>query len=234
MRRGGGRWAPVLWTVGMVVLGCGPGARLGAQAVPPPTQTGVEEGAPSALQEAVGDDEQLPVSPAGAFARSALIPGWGHVATGSFARGGFYVTAQSGSLWMLWKSSQRRREANALLRVERRVVESRLGFEGVTDPEALLLAVEADPGVQYWTDLVEVRGQQVEDWVAVSVFLVLLGAADAFVAAHLMDFPERLSLEVLPRWDTRGVEVGLRLPLPIGQRSSHLRSSGEAPSVITR
>jgi hypothetical protein len=159
------------------------------------------------------------VTPGGAFLRSILLPGWGHVATESYTRAGFYVAAQSGSLWMLLQTLERRGEADARLRIERERVSDRLQILGPPASEAdsavFFQAIASDPGVQTAQKLVDARDDQVEDWSALSIFLVLLGATDAFVAAHLADFPEPLSLDVLPR-GADGAEV--RLSLPLGPR----------------
>jgi len=156
------------------------------------------------------------VTPGGAFVRSLLIPGWGHVATESYGRGSFYVALQSGGFWMLGQSLFRRADARAYARAERGAVRARLEWEGVVHPDSVLLAIEEDPGVQDRDSLVSARSQQFEDWVALSLFLALLGAADAFVAAHLADYPEPLSLNVLPRRRGEGVEVGISIPFSGG------------------
>ena len=176
-------------------------------------------------QQAVGADSvpsaQDPapagITPGGAFLRSVLVPGWGHVATESYGRAGFYVAAQSGSVWMLLQTLERRNEADIRLRTERDRVRARLEVTAppATRPDsaAFFQAIENDPGVRASQELADARDDQVEDWTALSIFLVLLGATDAFVAAHLADFPEPLSLDVLPR----GADATeLRLSLPLG------------------
>jgi hypothetical protein len=155
---------------------------------------------------------ERPVTPAGAFGRSLLVPGWGHVATGSPTRGAFYVTAQSATAWMIWKSASQRRVAQRFRRTELRAVEEEIRRGGVADPDSVRLLAEGSERVERWDELVERRGDQVEDWAALAIFLVLLGATDAFVSAHLADFPEPLALEVFPRGANGGWEVGLRLP----------------------
>ena len=162
------------------------------------------------------DEDQIvrgPVSPGGAFARSLVFPGWGHFASDSPTRGSFYVTAQSATLWMVFKSVMKRRSAERFREAERAAVQSELRLQGVQNPDSLRFLSDNDARVQSWDDLRETRSQQVEDWVSLGVFLTLLGAADAFVAAHLADFPEPLSIEVLPGSAPRGVEFRLRYPL---------------------
>ncbi|MSR23206.1 MAG: hypothetical protein EXR92_06670 [Gemmatimonadetes bacterium] len=152
----------------------------------------------------------LVVTPRAAFLRSLLIPGWGHVVTGSYGRGGFYVAAEGGSFWMLWKSMQRRDEARRLGTIERAAVTDRLLMAGTIDPTVLRARVEADPLVKEREDIIQARSRQVEDWTAFSLFMVLIGAADAYVAAHLMDFPERLSERLIPGGMPDGVAFQLR------------------------
>jgi hypothetical protein len=70
--------------------------------------------------------------------------------------------------------------------------------------------VEEDPRVQEAQELRDTRSQQVQDWAALGIFILLLSGADAFVSAHLMEFPEPLTLEVLPE---NRLLVGIRLPV---------------------
>jgi hypothetical protein len=166
---------------------------------------------------AAPQEEPTAVTPRGAFFRSLLVPGWGHVATDAYTRAGFYVTAQSGALWMLLQTLERSGEADERLRLERERVRERLLVGGPpatrADSAAFFQAIDNDPGVRARQELVDARDDQVEDWSAVSIFLVLLGATDAFVAAHLADFPEPLSLDVVPI-GASGAEV--RVSLPVG------------------
>ena len=155
--------------------------------------------------------QEGPITPGGAFARSLVLPGWGHVAVGAPTRGAFYIAAQSATGWMLWKSASRRRTALRFRRTELRSVEQEIRRGGILDPDSVRFLAEGDERVERWDELVERRGDQVEDWAALGLFLVFLGATDAFVSAHLADFPEPLSLEVFPRMGG-GWEVGLRLP----------------------
>lgn len=167
---------------------------------------------PSAMAPAESADESA-VSPRGAFIRSLLIPGWGQVATGAVTRGGFYFAAQSASIWMLRKAALARGEAETFTRLEREIVRARLTAAGEEDPLLLQQGVDNDSEVREWENLVDLRSQQVEDWVALSLFMALIGAADAVVSAHLRDYPEPLSLRVVPIGGGERVEVGFVLPL---------------------
>ena len=52
------------------------------------------------------------------------------------------------------------------------------------------------------------KRQEEEDWLVLLVFNHLFAAAEAFVSAHLQDFPEELEIRAVPGG------VGARLPLP--------------------
>ena len=60
---------------------------------------------------------------------------------------------------------------------------------------------------------VEAREGQFEDWVAMGIFLTFLSGADAFVTAHLRDFPDPVEVVVAPTPDGSGVEVAAKLYL---------------------
>jgi hypothetical protein len=61
--------------------------------------------------------------------------------------------------------------------------------------------------------LEEARKRQREDWTALSIFLMLISGVDAFVSAHLQDFPTPLEIEARPVGGGR-IEVGARITLP--------------------
>jgi len=171
---------------------------------PPPADPAVE---------ALG--EVPDVSPGGAFVRSLLLPGWGHAATGSHFRGGFYMAAQSGAIWMLSKSMAAHQEARRFRNEEIRAVRDQLRASGIVQPDTLRILAEADPRVEEWDELVDARSEQVEDWAAAGIFILLLSATDAFVSGHLMDRPEPLTIQAGPaargRWEISvGVPWGSR------------------------
>jgi hypothetical protein len=184
-------------------------ASLDARAFADPASAGGEASATQPL-DAPG------VTPRGAFLRSLVLPGWGHVAAGAHGRAAFYVAAQGGSGWMLAKSLERRRSAARFREAEFRLVSDEIRAAGVTRPDSVRLLALDDPRVERWDELVDIRSDQVEDWVALSVFLALLGATDALVAAHMADTPEPLSIRLLP--EGRGGGWSLRLSLPWGPR----------------
>ena len=168
-------------------------------------------GAPQDSAQAV----EIPGTPgrpsaAGAFVRSMVVPGWGQAVAGSPGRGVFYFTVQSVAVWMILKTTKTLGSASDILAMRRLEALERLSADPLVDPADLPAAVDADLGVASAFELQQIRAQQREDWFAFGVFFLLLGGADAFVAAHLADFPEPLEVAIRPLPD-RGVEVGFRL-----------------------
>lgn len=189
------------------ILALGPGTSVaGAQEIP------VDRPAPPANAPVADPAQEGIVTPGGAFVRSLVLPGWGHVVSGAPTRGAFYMAAQSATGWMLWKSAARRRSALRFRGLELRSAEEEIRRGGVLDPDSVRFLAEGSERVERWDELAERRGEQVEDWAALAIFLVFLGATDAFVSAHLSNFPEPLSLEIFPRGGGGGWAVGLRLP----------------------
>jgi hypothetical protein len=86
---------------------------------------------------------------------------------------------------------------------------------GVTEPAAVDQALDTNPAVDDARDLVEARRQQFEDWLAFGIFLAFLSGADAFVSAHLQNFPEPVSVGL--GGDPSRMELGVTLPLGGGR-----------------
>lgn len=170
--------------------------------------------APVGAQETrqVPGDSVEAVSPSGAFLRGALIPGWGHASSGSLTRGAFYFGVEAAAGWMIYKTARRLSWAQEEQAFWEMHVTERLAREGITDPEELLASLDEDSEVLRARGLVEAREEQREDWLAAGIFFLLLSGVDAFVSAHLKDFPEALTVEGDPT--TGSLEVGVSLPLP--------------------
>ena len=139
-----------------------------------------------------------------------VIPGWGQAVAGSPGRGAFYFSVQSFSVWMILKTSKTLGSASDLLAMRTLDATTRLSADPLVDPADLAAAIDADLGVVDALELEEIRSQQREDWLAFSIFFLLLGGADAFVAAHLAGFPDPLEVAIRPLPDM-GVEVGFSL-----------------------
>lgn len=199
-----GGFASILVMAGTVALLAGPlVAQEASPAVPPPAR------AASGMQ--VPPDSVQGVSPGGAFLRSLVLPGWGHLVTGSPTRGGFYFGSAAFNGYMLYKTQVRITTARDIEQMQRDAVTRELVEQGVS-PDSIPDLVDQDPRVEDAVALLDAREQQMEDWIAWSVFMVLLGGADAFVSAHLKDFPEPLSIEARPVGTGGRVEVGVSLP----------------------
>jgi hypothetical protein len=120
---------------------------------------------------------------------------------------------------MLVTVSGRTDAAEAALQLREEEAEARIRASGVTQADSVALLVQQDPDVQNAESLIRAREQQFEDWLALGIFLVLLGGADAYVSAHLYDFPTPVDLRTRPLPDG-GVEVGVSVPVggPPGRR----------------
>tara|TARA_B100001013_G_C24387869_1_gene354831 strand:- start:190 stop:543 length:354 start_codon:yes stop_codon:yes gene_type:complete len=109
---------------------------------------------------------------------------------------------------MILKTSKTLGSAQDILALRISDAEFRMQSEGI-DPAEIPSRVDSDPAVQSARDLEETRLQQREDWFAFALFFLFLGGADAFVAAHLADFPEPLEAQIQALPDM-GVEIGFK------------------------
>jgi hypothetical protein len=136
-------------------------------------------------------DSLLRITPRGAFFRSLVLPGWGQSELGATGRGGVYFLLETGSLWMVLKTSQKLKEARQLETIARETG-------------------EIGPTAKH--PLVRDRENQKEDWITLSIFWLFFSGADAFVAAHLQDFD--VHVNAVPRPGGGGTE--LRATVPVG------------------
>lgn len=85
-----------------------------------------------------------------------------------------------------------------------------LAWEGVT----LGMSIKTNREVQHLEDigssLVDEKREQREDWMVLLGFNHLMAALEAFVAAHLWDFPGDLRIRRVPG----GTQAGMQLPFP--------------------
>ena len=179
-----------------------------------------------AQQVTVDDDDQvadstlsplLPttasVSPGGAFLRAVLVPGWGHVSIGANARAGAYFAIESAVAYGIIRTRKRISEAASRANFREVLLREDLTTKGITDPNQIENALESDATLADLKSLGESRSDQQEDLVAFGLFLLFLSGADAFVSAHLKDFPDPIAIEAGPTNDGR-LEIGLKLRLP--------------------
>lgn len=178
-------------------------------------------GTPVSAQEVTGegavqDSVDLPdslttrPSPAGAFLRGSIIPGWGHAASGSLTRGAFYFGVEAAAGWMVFKTWRRLGVARNQVAVWEERVTAQLMSEGITDQEEIDARLEQHDEITRLRGLVDARSEQREDWAAVAVFFLLMSGVDAFVSAHLQDFPEPLTVEGDP---SGTISVVIRVPV---------------------
>jgi len=161
-----------------------------------------------------GLPEPPAVSPGGAFLRSLVLPAWGHAAIGS-GRGAFYTLAEAGSAWMLLRVNSRLRSARNELALREASARADAIAGGLVDEAEIEAAVAADEAVQDGVRRLDAREGQQEDWIAALIFSVLISGVDAYVSAHLQNFPDPLSSSFRPSpWG--GWELGATLRLPYG------------------
>ena len=208
------------WTLGVrlmllsVLMVAGtPGDAL-AQDVPPGgSDSPVDSVAPPA------ETGSTRASPGGAFLRSLMLPGWGQSASGAHSRAIFYTVAEGASGLMLFKSQRFLSSARERVETTTQDAERRAALAGIVEADSVQAFVDADEAVTDARALEESRSQQREDWIAFGLFMLLLGGADAFVSAHLADFPEALTVEPVPGTaNVPAIELGVRLPIDVLER----------------
>ena len=154
------------------------------------------------------------VSPGGAFLRSLIIPGWGQAEFDAYFRGGIYFAGWAANWFMNFRNYTRLEDARSRFGLRESQIADSLAAAGIpADSIPLLLpaAVEADAAGDDLGQLVRAREQQREDWIAWSIFWLLASGVDAFVTAHLADFPAAIDLE--PGAEN-GISVRVDVPLP--------------------
>ena len=152
----------------------------------------------------------IPVKPSTAFLRAVLLPGWGHASIGSHTRAGFYFTLEAITAYGLLRTRTRLNEVTARAEFRENVLREDLAAQGITDFDEIESALDSDATLDDMRDLTDSRRQQREDWAALGIFLLLLSGADAYVSAHLQDFPAPLEIQATPAGNGR-VEVGFRI-----------------------
>jgi hypothetical protein len=192
------------------LLGSAQPARLCAQV---PDTVVVVTPVPRPAQESVELPElDEPTTPGGAFLRAVLLPGWGHASIGAYTRGGFYFAAETTAGFLLARTVRRLEIAKEGRNLKEDRLRESLIAAGVTNPDTIDARLSLDPEVARSRRLVRSRRQQMEDWAALGLFMVFLSGADAFVSAHLREFPEPIPVSLgLAPLPPGGVALGVRL-----------------------
>jgi hypothetical protein len=81
-------------------------------------------------------------------------------------------------------------------------------WEGVTAIMTLKAQQEANYLKSIGSANVRLKRQEVEDWLVLWIFNHLFAGAEAYVSAHLQDFPPDLEVRAFPRG------IGISMPLP--------------------
>ena len=182
----------------------------------------IPAGASAQQTDTVPVDTARGPSPAGAMLRSMILPGWGQLATGAEVRAAVYFGGHAANTFMVVTTQRRidRAEERARLRtreaedsIRAQALEDEELAERIENPDTLAALVQRDARVRHARGLADTRRQQREDWLAWTIFWMLASGVDAYVNAHLQDFPGRLSVH--PRVGG-GVDLGVRVPA--GQR----------------
>jgi len=83
-----------------------------------------------------------------------------------------------------------------------------VAWEGVTAMMTLKAQQEANYMKRIGSANLKLKRQEVQDWLVLWVFNHLFSGAEAYVSAHLQDFPPDLKIQAFPHG------IGISLPLP--------------------
>lgn len=161
--------------------------------------------------------------PRAAFIKALVVPGWGHFSIGAEKRGAVFVALQGSSWYMLIKTLRKVDRAQEAERQRVGIARDTLDAQIARDT-ALARQIEANPllydqriardtAVARVRGLVESRKQQRQDWITYTLFFTFAGAVDAYVAAHLQNFPGEIT--AVPGGDGG---MSLQLSMPLGTR----------------
>ena len=181
-----------------------------AQQAPPPVQP----------QTTAEDTATTGISPRSAFIRSVLIPGWGQFSVGANTRGALFVALQASSYFMLAKTLSKISDARDVETERIALVSDSLRAKMAADtmldrllsePGAFDAVVDTTHTVEDIRRLIDSRKEQRQDWVAYTIFFTLASGVDAFVAAHLADFPATITTRPAANG---GMNLRLEIPFP--------------------
>lgn len=169
--------------------------------------------------------EAAPTTPRGAMFRSFVLPGWGQAEYDAYFRGGIYFAGWAGNWLMNFRNAVRLDQARGRLGVRRQQIREGL-IASSSDPDSMRAQLDSFPSIlnqavrqdelgNELRKIVSSREQQQEDWIAWSLFWLLASGVDAYVTAHLSDFPA--DIEIRPERD-RSVSLRVGVPWPARPR----------------
>lgn len=196
----------------IICAACG----MGSAALPAAAQDPVFGPDTPAVADTIPDEAPVPRN---AFVRAMLVPGWGHAYIDEPRRGAVFFALQGSAWYMLLKtigrlgsarSVEQRLVARATDSLEAAMAEDPALAEELADPDRFDDAVAAFPGLSDVRGLVGAREQQRQDWIVYTLVFTFAASVDAYVTAHLKDFPG--DFRATPTADG-GAALHLRLPL---------------------
>jgi hypothetical protein len=159
------------------------------------------------------------ITPGKAFMRSLLIPGWGQFSVGARTRGFVFIGLQSASWFMLVKTLNKLSDAHDVADERVAFASDSLHRQMSTDTalarklasaDSFNARVEAFDTVKAIRSLINSREEQRQDWITYVLFTTLASGVDAFVAAHLADFPTTITTTAKPNG---AVQVKFTVPV---------------------
>jgi hypothetical protein len=162
------------------------------------------------------------LTPGRAFVRSLLVPGWGQFSQGAKVRGSVYASLQGASAFMLVKTQLKINDARDQVETLRGLAIDSMRADAaerqdtalirkLADPDTARIRADSTAAVADKQSLTDARKRQREDWIAQAIFFTLASGVDAFVGAHLSDFPGTVSAQPLRHG---GVRIDWSVPLP--------------------
>lgn len=138
---------------------------------------------------ATGDTSRAVVAPLPAFFRSLLLPGWGQAVLDRKLTAGLFLIWEGVGLGMTLKTA------------------SEVRFLAATE------ASRVTPGSTTESSRLRAKKAEREDWIVLMAFNHLFSGLEAYVSAHLWDFPGDLHFRALPDGGRIRPAIGWRIPI---------------------
>jgi hypothetical protein len=172
---------------------------------------------PDTLVPGADPDTPPGLLPRTAFIRALILPGWGHFSMSETGRGVTYAVLQTASWAMLVTTMHRLGEVRDIERGLVRLAADSLDRAMAADsalarrlqsPVAYEEALLTYPGLRDARALARSRQRHRQDWIVYTMVTTFAAAIDAYVTAHLADFPA----EITASRSGSGVYLGVRVP----------------------